>query len=184
MVKRTGRRDLFDDFYSAACEAVVEAAASYDPERGASAKTWLTNAAVHRIVDYIRVEMGRRPGSMRQHEAPYSTRDDVASNESNSPYYSPFSTRPDPAWQDLFNEVDDADEDARALAWAGRVLSEELSEAHLAGVRAWVEHRKLKAAGESIGRTESWVCRCVQEAERVLREKSRERGLQAPREHV
>jgi len=168
MVKRVGKPELFDEFYQEACLAVIEAVMSYDGSKGTSERTWLTNTAKYRILDYIRVEMGRRPGSMRQHEAPFSP-----IHEPDNGYWSPFDVA-DPCGDAGYVEVDDEDERIRAMMWAVDVLEEELSEKFLVGVRAWMAYGKLKAAGESIGKTEGWICRCVREAERVLSERSDE----------
>lgn len=165
MVTRTRHPELFDEFYQVACETLITEIPRYDPAKGMSLKTFLTNRMHYRIVDHIRVETGRSEGSMRNHEIAFSPVDDLDED-----YFAPF-TRPDPDWRKGFDEIDDEDERVRALTWAVDVLAEELSAARLEAVRAWMREGTLRSAGESIGKSESYICLCVQEAERVLAER-------------
>lgn len=160
MARRTGQPHLYDEFYQVAAEAVIEAIPRYDPSKGTSARTWLTNAAKYRILDYIRTEMGRKPGSMRTNESPHSP-----INDPDEGYWSPFEKA---ELETGYDEVDDEDEEARVIRWALEVLAEELTTTQLVAVQAWLRCGRLKKAGEMIGKSEGWVCRCVLAAEEVL----------------
>jgi RNA polymerase sigma factor (sigma-70 family) len=165
LCRDTKRFEDFDDFHQVARIAVMEHVGRFDGSKGASERTWLTNKAKWAIKDYIRIEEGRWDSSIRRRQVSVSPLVDEFGGASELDGV-------DPRWEDLYAEVDEADERARALEWAFDVLAEELSEKFLIGVRAWLDCGKLKAAGELIGKTEGWICRCVKEAERVLQERS------------
>jgi len=165
LCRNTGRHMDFDDFFQVASLAVVENAGRYDPSKGASERHWLTSIAKYRIVDHIRDEMGRKPGSMRTNESPFSPIHDPDDG-----YWSPFD-RVDENWDSMYGEIEDDDETVRALTWAMDVLAEELPPNELLSVQAWMACGRLKLAGQLLGKSESWVCLCVQHAERVLEQR-------------
>lgn len=61
-----------DDFAQDACEAMIHAAADYEPGRGATFRTWLVTRARWAIVDAYRVRDGRVRDGVKHHEPPAS----------------------------------------------------------------------------------------------------------------